>query len=167
MQVTPSEMEIILKDYLGVTKIIWLNGALEGDDTDGHVDNLARFVNPQTIVCAVEEDEFDANYNILKNNFDRLKTTTDQDENPLKVVALPMPGYVGSQKERLPASYANFYIANNSVLIPVYGHSNDKRALSILEPLFPNRKIVPILCNNLIWGLGGVHCLTQQHPAGI
>ena len=161
------EMEKILKAYLGVTKIIWLNGALEGDDTDGHIDNLARFVNPQTIVCAVEEDEFDANYNILKNNFERLKTTTDQDENPLKVVALPMPGYVGNQKERLPASYANFYISNNSVLIPVYGHSNDKRALSILEPLFPDRKIVPILCKNLIWGLGGVHCLTQQHPAGI
>ena len=78
-----------------------------------------------------------------------------------------MPGFVGSQKERLPASYANFYIANNSVLIPVYGHSNDKRALSILEPLFPDRKIIPILCKNLIWGLGGVHCLTQQHPAGI
>ena len=160
-------MEKILKDYLGVKKIIWLNGSLEGDDTDGHIDNLARFVNPQTIVCAVEEDEFDANYNILKNNFDRLKTITDQDENPLKVVALPMPGYVGNQKERLPASYANFYIANNLVLIPVYDHPNDKRALSILEPLFPDRKIVPILCKNLIWGLGGVHCLTQQHPAGI
>ena len=166
-RVSREEMEKILKDYLGVTKIIWLNGALEGDDTDGHIDNLARFVNHETIVCAVEEDEFDANYNILKNNFDRLKTKTDQDENPLKVIALPMPGYVGSQKERLPASYANFYIANNLVLIPAYDHPNDKRALSILEPLFPDRKIVPILCKSLIWGLGGVHCLTQQHPAGI
>ena len=165
--ISREEMERILKDYLGVSKIIWLNGAMEGDDTDGHIDNLARFVNPQTIVCAVEEDEFDANFTVLKKNFDRLKTTTDQEDNPLKVIALPMPGYVGSQKERLPASYANFYIANKSVLVPVYDHPNDKRALSILEPLFPDREIIPISCRTLIWGLGGIHCLTQQQPAGV
>jgi len=161
------EMEKFFRDYLGVSKILWLNGAVEGDDTDGHIDNLARFVNPSTIVCAVEEDEFDSNYSLLKNNYDRLKNTTDQNDHPLEIVSIPMPGYVGSRKDRLPASYANFYIANKSVLVPVYNHPNDKRALAILEPLFPDRKIIPIPCKTLIWGLGGVHCLTQQQPAGV
>ena len=161
------EMEKFFKDYLGVSKILWLNGAVEGDDTDGHIDNLARFVNPRTIVCAVEEDEFDTNYSLLKNNYNRLKNTTDQNDNPLEIVSIPMPGYVGNRENRLPASYANFYIANKSVLVPVYNHPNDKRALTILEPLFPDRKIIPIPCNTLIWGLGGVHCLTQQQPAGV
>ena len=161
------EMEKFFRDYLGVSKILWLNGAVEGDDTDGHIDNLARFVNPSTIVCAVEEDEFDSNYSLLKNNYDRLKNTTDQNDHPLEIVSIPMPGYVGSRKDRLPASYANFYIANKSVLVPVYNHPNDKRALTILEPLFPDRKIIPIPCKTLIWGLGGVHCLTQQQPARV
>ena len=161
------EMEKILKDYLGVAKILWLNGAMEGDDTDGHIDNLARFVNPSTIVCAVEEDEFDINYSLLKNNYNHLKNTTDQNGNPLEIVSIPMPGYVGNRENRLPASYANFYIANKSVLVPVYNHPNDKRALAILESLFPGRKIIPIPCKTLIWGLGAVHCLTQQQPAGV
>lgn len=158
-------METVLKDYLGISKVIWLHGEMEGDDTDGHIDNLARFVNPTTMVCAVEEDEEDPNYRCLKNNFDHLRSATDQDDNLFEIVALPMPGYIGSP--RLPASYANFYIANKSVLVPVYGHSNDKRALSILEPLFPEREIIPIPSTTLILGLGGVHCLTQQQPAGI
>lgn len=158
-------METVLKDYLGISKVIWLHGEMEGDDTDGHIDNLARFVNPTTMVCAVEEDEEDPNYRCLKNNFDHLRSATDQDDNLFEIVALPMPGYIGSP--RLPASYANFYIANKSVLVPVYGHPNDKRALSILEPLFPEREIIPIPSTTLILGLGGVHCLTQQQPAGI
>ena len=158
-------METVLKDYLGISKVIWLHGEMEGDDTDGHIDNLARFVNPTTMVCAVEEDEEDPNYPCLKKNFDRLRSATDQDDKLFEIVALPMPGYIGSP--RLPASYANFYIANKSVLVPVYGHPNDKRALSILEPLFPEREIIPIPCTTLIWGLGGVHCLTQQQPGGI
>jgi agmatine deiminase len=158
-------METVLKDYLGISKVIWLHGEMEGDDTDGHIDNLARFVNPTTMVCAVEEDEEDPNYPCLKKNFDRLRSATDQDDKLFEIVALPMPGYIGSP--RLPASYANFYIANKSVLVPVYGHPNDKRALSILEPLFPEREIIPIPSTTLIWGLGGVHCLTQQQPAGI
>ena len=158
-------METVLKDYLGISKVIWLHGEMEGDDTDGHIDNLARFVNPTTMVCAVEEDEEDPNYPCLKNNFDHLRSATDQDDKLFEIVALPMPGYIGSP--RLPASYANFYIANKSVLVPVYGNPNDKRALSILEPLFPEREIIPIPCTTLIWGLGGVHCLTQQQPAGI
>ena len=158
-------METVLKDYLGISKVIWLHGEMEGDDTDGHIDNLARFVNPTTMVCAIEEDDEDPNYRCLKNNFDHLRSATDQDENLFEIVALPMPGYIGSP--RLPASYANFYIANKSVLVPVYGHPNDKRALSILEPLFPEREIIPIPSTTLILGLGGVHCLTQQQPAGI
>ena len=158
-------METVLKDYLGISKVIWLHGEMEGDDTDGHIDNLARFVNPTTMVCAIEEDDEDPNYRCLKNNFDHLRSATDQDDNLFEIVALPMPGYIGSP--RLPASYANFYIANKSVLVPVYGHSNDKRALSILEPLFPEREIIPIPSTTLILGLGGVHCLTQQQPAGI
>ena len=165
--ISREEMKKILKDYLGVSKIIWLNGGMKGDDTDGHIDNLARFVNPRTIVCAVEEDEFDENYSSLKKNYERLKTATDQDDNPLEIVTIPMPGYIGSREERLPASYANFYIGNKSVLVPVYDHPNDKRALTTLEPLFPDRKIIPISCKTLIWGLGGIHCLTQQQPAGI
>ena len=158
-------METVLKDYLGISKVIWLHGEMEGDDTDGHIDNFARFVNPTTMVCAIEEDDEDPNYRCLKNNFDHLRSATDQDDNLFEIVALPMPGYIGSP--RLPASYANFYIANKSVLVPVYGHPNDKRALSILEPLFPKREIIPIPSTTLILGLGGVHCLTQQQPAGI
>ena len=158
-------METVLKDYLGISKVIWLHGEMEGDDTDGHIDNLARFVNPTTMVCAIEEDDEDPNYRCLKNNFDHLRSASDQDDNLFEIVALPMPGYIGSP--RLPASYANFYIANKSVLVPVYGHPNDKRALSILEPLFPEREIIPIPSTTLILGLGGVHCLTQQQPAGI
>ena len=115
----------------------------------------------------VEEDEFDTNYSLLKNNYNRLKNTTDQNNNPLEIVSIPMPGYVGNKETRLPASYTNFYIANKSVLVPVYNHPNDKRALTILESLFPDRKIIPILCKTLIWGLGGVHCLTQQQPSGV
>ena len=158
-------LETTLKNYLGVSKIIWLHGEIQGDDTDGHIDNLARFVNPTTMVCVVEEDENDSNYPCLKKNFDRLKTATDQDDKPLEIITLPMPGHIGSPSECLPASYANFYIANKSVLVPVYNQPNDKQALAILGPLFPEREVIPIPSTTLIWGLGGVHCLTQQQPA--
>ena len=160
-------LETTLKNYLGVSKIIWLHGEMQGDDTDGHIDNLARFVNPTTMVCVVEEDENDPNYPCLKKNFDRLKTTTDQDDKPLEIITLPMPGRIESPLELFPASYANFYIANHCVLVPVYNHPNDKQALAILSSLFPEREIIPIPSTTLIWGLGGVHCLTKQQPAGI
>ena len=150
-RISLSEMKKVLEDYLGISKIIWLTGAIEGDDTDGHVDNIARFVNPKKIVCAVEENKDDSNYQNLKNNYDHLKTVTDQDNNPLEIVSLPMPGYMGTRKERLPASYANFYISNKSVLVPIYDHPNDKRAIAILAPLFPNRDIIPIPSQTLIW----------------
>jgi agmatine deiminase len=158
-------LETTLKDYLGVSKVIWLQGEMQGDDTDGHIDNLARFVNPNTVVCVVEEDQDKPNYPCLKKNFDRLRTATDQDGKPLEIITLPMPGHIGSPAELLPASYANFYIANKSVLVPVYNQPNDKQVLAILEPLFPEREIIPIPSTALIWGLGGVHCLTKQQPA--
>ena len=157
-------MEEFLKNYLGVSKIIWLSGDLEGDDTDGHIDNLARFVNPTTIACSLEENERDVNFLGLQQNYERLQAAKDQDGNPLKIIPLPMPGYVGSENERLPASYANFYITNNAVLVPIYEHSNDEKALDIISSLFPKRNIISIPCKTLIWGLGGIHCLTQQQP---
>ena len=159
-------MEKFFNDYLGISKTIWLHGELEGDDTDGHIDNLARFVNPTTIVCALEENEKDANFLGLKHNHDRLRAAKDQDGNSFQVIPLPMPNYVGSEEERLPASYANFYISNNSVLVPIYDQPNDQKALDLLIHLFPERQIIPIQCKTLIWGLGGIHCLTQQQPIG-
>lgn len=159
-------MEEFLKNYLGTTKIIWLSGDLEGDDTDGHIDNLARFVNPNTIVCALEEDERDSNYLGLMHNFERLQAAKDQDGKPFQIIPLPMPGLVGPEDDRLPASYANFYIANHAVLVPAYDHPNDEKVLELLSPLFPGRKIIPIPCQTLVWGLGAIHCLTQQQPSG-
>jgi len=166
-------MEEFLKNYLATSKIIWLSGDLEGDvsgdlegdDTDGHIDNLARFVNPTTIVCSLEENERDVNYLGLKHNYERLQAAKDQDGNPFHIIPLPMPGYVGTEKERLPASYANFYITNHAVLVPIYDHPNDRKAQDLIAPLFPGRAIIPIPCKTLIWGLGGIHCLTQQQPA--
>jgi agmatine deiminase len=152
---------------MGISKIIWLHGELEGDDTDGHIDNLARFVNPTTIVCSLEENEKDANFLGLKHNHERLKAAKDQDGNPFQIIPLPMPGYVGNKDERLPASYANFYISNHLVLVPIYDKPSDQKALDVLTLLFPERQIIPIQCKTLIWGLGGIHCLTQQQPAGI
>jgi agmatine deiminase len=159
-------IEEFFNNYLGISKIIWLHGELEGDDTDGHIDNLARFVNPTTIVCALEENERDTNFLRLKENHERLTVAKDQDGKPFQVIPLPMPGYVGNEEERLPASYANFYIANHAVLVPIYDHPNDQKVLDLLAPLFPERQIIPIQCKTLIWGLGGIHCLTQQQPVG-
>ncbi len=159
-------MEEFLKNFLATSKIIWLSGNLEGDDTDGHIDNLARFVNPNTIVCALENNERDSNYLGLKQNYERLQAAKDQDGNPFRVIPLPMPDYIGSKENRLPASYANFFIANHAVLVPTYDDPHDDEALDLITSLFPEREIIPIGCNTLIWGLGAVHCLTQQQPRG-
>ena len=123
-------------------------------------------MNPTTIVCALEENEKDANFLGLKHNHERLTAAKDQDGNSFQVIPLPMPNYVGSEEERLPASYTNFYISNNSVLVPIYDQPNDQKALDLLIHLFPERQIIPIQCKTLIWGLGGIHCLTQQQPIG-
>ena len=157
-------MEGYLINYLGVQKVIWLKGGMEGDDTDGHIDNLARFVNPTTILCAYEEDPSDPNHEGLKDNYDRLESATDQDGNPLNIIRLPMPGKVEASSGRLPASYANFYIGNRVILLPVYNTANDSKAEAILKEAFPEREIVPIPCRELVQGFGSIHCVTQQQP---
>ena len=159
-------IELCLRDYLGVTNILWLGDGIVGDDTDGHVDDLARFVNPNTVVMVIERDPQDDNYEPLQENLKRLQTMRDQDGKPLRIVELPMPGVVEYKGQRLPASYANFYVANGVVLLPTYGHQTaDVIAVQTLQQLFPDRRVVGIDSTNLIWGLGSFHCLTQQQPA--
>ncbi|MEM2761012.1 MAG: agmatine deiminase family protein [Nitrososphaerales archaeon] len=156
-----------LKEYLGVNHVIWLRGGIVGDDTDGHVDDIARFINSRTVLCAYEEDENDPNYSHLKENHDILLDSKDQDGNLLEVIKLPMPGYVGSTNVRLPASYANFYIGNKVVLVPIFGHDNEQEALNIIQKCFPDRSIVGINCSDLVYGMGAIHCITQQQPANV
>lgn len=153
-----------LRDKLGVKKILWLGDGIEGDDTDGHVDDITRFIGPSTVITAVEEDEHDPNFEPLQRNLDRLHTMRLADGEPLHVLTLPMPTRIMREGQRLPASYANFYIANSVVLLPVFNEHNDSWAVSALHEAFPDRRIVPIDCRELIWGLGAFHCLTQQQP---
>jgi len=164
-KLTREEIEQKLRDYLGVRDVLWLGEGVAGDDTDGHIDDIARFVSADTIVCAAEEDPTDANYHPLQDNVRRLQLAHDQNGRKFNVITLPMPGRVMADNDPLPASYANFYIANNVVLLPVYGHANDQRAVDILQPLFPDRRVVPINCEPLVWGMGAIHCVTQQQPA--
>ncbi|MEK6776146.1 MAG: agmatine deiminase family protein [bacterium] len=164
---TRGEIDRRLMDYLGVRHVIWLKQGIAGDDTDGHIDDIARFVNPTTVVCAYEEDEEDDNFPILQENYERLLAAGDQDGNKLAVIKLPMPGPVSGDEGRLPASYANFYIANRTVLVPTFGHANDVHALDIMQALFPDRKVVGIRCEDLVHGLGALHCITKQQPAVI
>ncbi len=159
------QTEKYLTDYLGVTNILWLAGGLAGDDTDGHIDNLARFVGPNTVVVAVEEDPADDNFGPLQDNLNRLREMKNEKGQPFEVFELPMPGVVQHDSQRLPASYCNFYIANGVVVLPTYQSPHDARAQEILQPLFPDRRVVAIDSVNLIWGLGSFHCLTQQQPA--
>jgi agmatine deiminase len=158
------EIETYLRDYLGVTNTLWLGDGIAGDDTDGHIDDLSRFVNATTIVTAVEKDPADENYGVLQENLKRLRTLRDQNGHRFRVVELPMPGRIEHEGQRLPASYANFYIANGKVLVPTYRHANDARALEALQREFADRKVVGIDSTELIWGLGSFHCITQQEP---
>jgi agmatine deiminase len=159
------QIETYLKEYYGQEKILWLNDGIVGDDTDGHIDDLARFVNPTTIVTCVEEDPQDENYPILQENLHLLRTLTDQDGKPFTIVELPMPGHVAYDGQRLPASYANFLIGNGFVIVPVFNHPNDLKALNILQAQFPDRAVIGIDCTDLVWGLGTLHCISQQEPA--
>jgi agmatine deiminase len=159
-----AEIEQRLRDYLGVTEILWLGDGIEGDDTDGHVDDLTRFVRERTVVTVVEENHDDSNYEPLRENLARLREMK-WNGSPLEVVTLPMPAKIVREDLRLPASYANFYIANECVLLPTFNDPNDAAAASTLQEVFPGRRIVPIDCTELIWGLGAFHCLTQQQPA--
>lgn len=158
-------IEQMLRDCLGVSQVLWLGDGIEGDDTDGHVDDIARFVNAHTVVATVEENEDDRNYEPLQINLQRLKQMRLKDGTPLHVLTLPMPSPIYREGLRLPASYANFYITNASVLMPAYGDANDAWAESVLKEAFPTRRVVPLDCRQLIWGLGAFHCLTQQQPA--
>ena len=160
-----SEVEQFLRDYLGVQQIAWLRGGIPGDDTDGHVDNLARFVNPGTIVCALENDPSDESYETLQENNQRLQAILDGHGAPIEVIRLPMPGRLQTAQGRLPASYTNFYIANGMVLFPTFAQDNDAQAADILQKLFPTRKVIGMDCRSAVWGLGTLHCLTQQQPA--
>jgi agmatine deiminase len=159
------EIEQVLANCLGVDHFIWLGQGIAGDDTDGHIDNLARFVNPSTVVCAIEGDTGDENCAPLSENYERLQGARDQKGERLTVVPLPLPGRVEYEGTRLPASYANFFIANEAVLVPIYNQPNDRIALGILAELFPQRKVIGIPCGSLLYGLGAIHCVTQQQPA--
>jgi len=160
------QIEQYLRDYLGVSNVLWLGDGIAGDDTDGHVDDLARFVDPHTVVAVIEQDPQDDNYRPLQENLKRLHAMRDQDGQPLHVIELPMPGLVEYDGKRLPASYANFYIANHVVLLPTYRNpTTDMAAIDTLQNLFPDRRVVGIDSTNLIWGRGSFHCLTQQQPA--
>lgn len=159
-----AEIETYLKTFLGVTNILWLEDGIVGDDTDGHIDDLSRFVNANTIVTILEDNVEDENYHILKENLEKLYTLKDQDGNPFEIVILPMPEAVVVDGERLPASYANFLIANKCVLVPIFGDKNDHKAIEILQSCFEDRKVIGINCRDIVWGLGTIHCLSQQEP---
>jgi len=159
------EIERFLREYLGVRHFIWLKEGIAGDDTDGHIDDIARFVNPTTVLCARQPDENDPDHAVLEENVRLLEAAADQDGNKLRVIPLPVPDWVGDEKGRLPASYANFYIGNSKVLVPLFGTDNDAAALETIQSVFPNRKVVGINARYLVYGLGTFHCMTQQQPA--
>ena len=165
------EIEKLLIDYYGINHVIWLKSGVAGDDTDGHIDNLARFVNPRTVLCAYEENESDENHSILKNNYEILLKSTDQDGKKLEVIKMPMPPAIlanaRDSKTRLPASYLNFYVANKVVLVPTFKHKNDRVAMKIIQDRFPGRKVIGIDCRALIFGMGAIHCVMQQQPTVI
>jgi agmatine deiminase len=161
---TKDDYAEIFRRYLGVTNVLWLGNGIAGDDTHGHVDDLARFIDASTVVTVVENDPGDANFEPLRENLARLKAMKDQDGRALRVETLPMPQPVWFAGQRLPASYANFYIANKIVLVPTFNDPADRIALNTLAALFPAREIVPIYCRDLVLGLGTIHCMTQQLP---
>jgi agmatine deiminase len=159
------DYERIFAESVGATHVIWLGSGLVGDDTHGHVDDITRFVSEDTVVTCVEAAPSSANYEALRENIRRLRDATTEDGKPLATIDLPMPAAVYFEGRRLPASYANFYIANGIVLVPVFNDANDRIALDIFADIFPDREIVPIYCGDLIWGFGAIHCMTQQQPA--
>ncbi|HXB62698.1 MAG TPA: agmatine deiminase family protein [Acidobacteriaceae bacterium] len=163
--ISKAQMEMAFSEYLGIDRVIWLNRGCAGDDTHGHVDDIARFVGENTIAACFEENIHDENHLPLAENLERLHAARNRHGKPFKIVQLPMPAPVVFEGQRLPASYANFYIANGLVLMPTFNDANDRHALNILAEQFPTRKIVGIHCGDFIWGLGAIHCMTQQEPA--
>lgn len=158
------DYENVFKEYLGISKVLWLGNGIAGDDTHGHVDDLCRFVNPNTVVLVREENAKDANYRNLEENFERLQGATAADGQRIEVISLPMPSPLYFDGHRLPASYANFYIANGAVLVPTFNDPKDRIALGILSELF-ERPVVGIHAVDLVWGFGTIHCLTHEQPA--
>jgi agmatine deiminase len=164
--VSREQLEGAFHDYLGIEQVIWLGRGVAGDDTHGHVDDITRFVGPETIVTAVEQDTKDANHEPLAENLARLKAARTVDGKQFTVAELPLPKPVVFRGQRLPASYANFYVANGLVLVPTFHDANDRVALNLLAEVFPGREVVGIHAVDLVWGLGTLHCMTQQQPAG-
>ncbi len=160
-----SQIEEHLIQFYGIDHILWLGDGIVGDDTDGHIDDLTRFVNADTVVTIIEDDSHDANYHLLKENLKELHSLRLENGRPLNIVELPMPSPVEYEGQRLPASYANFYIANKYVVVPTFRDRNDDKALRILQDCFPDRQVVGIDSTDIIWGLGSFHCLSQQEPA--
>ena len=158
------QIEEYLYNYYGAEQILWLGDGIVGDDTDGHIDDITRFVNEDTVVTVVEENKHDENYHILQDNLKTLKTMRLLNGKQLNIIELPMPAPVIYEEQRLPASYANFYIGNAAVVVPTYRCANDDKALEILTQCFPDRKVVGIDSTDIIWGLGSFHCLSQQEP---
>jgi agmatine deiminase len=163
--ISRAQMEQTFSDYLGVKQVIWLNRGIAGDDTHGHVDDIARFVDELTILAAVEPNVHDENHLPLEENLDRLRSARARAGRPYRIVKLPLPAPVVFEGQRLPASYANFYIANGLVLVPTFNDANDRVALNKIAECFPQHEVVGIYCGDFIWGLGAIHCATQQEPA--
>ncbi len=163
-QLNQSQIEQYLLNYYGMDQVLWLGDGIVGDDTDGHIDDITRFINEDTVVTVVEENKNDDNYHLLQENLQTLKTMRLLNGKQLNVIELPMPDAVIYDDQRLPASYANFYIANSAVVVPTYRSANDDKALSILSQCFPDRKVIGIDSTDIIWGLGSFHCLSQQEP---
>lgn len=161
---TKRDYEKVFNEYLGIKNIIWLGKGIEGDDTHGHVDDLCRFVNKNTVVLCREKNTADENYRILEDNFERLKDAKLEDGSKLNVVELPMPKPLRFEDLRLPASYANFYISNHAVLVPTFNDPNDRIALNIIKEFYPDREVVGIHAVDLVWGLGTIHCLSHEEP---
>ena len=159
------QIERYLRDYYGQRHIVWLGLGIEGDDTDGHIDDLARFLDARTIAIGIEWDRLDANFKVLQDNRDRIAQAQDQDGRPFRIVDLPMPKPVEYDGQRLPATYLNFYFVNDALLVPTFGQrARDRQALAILQDHLPRRKVIGVDCRALIWGLGAIHCFTQQQP---
>lgn len=161
-ELNKEENEKYLRDYLGIENIIWLKEGLVNDHTDGHIDEIARFVSSDTIICAYEEDVNDPNFKILENNFKILENAIDKNGNKFKIIKLPMPHMNYDNGEKAPVSYTNFYIGNSVVLMSVFNDINDKKALDIIQSVFKNHKIISIDCSKIIYGGGAMHCMTMQ-----
>ncbi len=160
-----SQIEKYLRDYYCIDNILWVNDGIVGDDTDGHIDDITRFVNQDTVVTVVEQNKNDENYFILRENIELLEKMNIENGKQLNIIELPMPSPVIYEGQRLPASYANFYIGNAAVVVPTFRDKNDDKALNILQKCFPDRKVIGLDSTDIIWGLGSFHCLSQQEPA--